>query len=165
MRIILTTPTQWLSAHVGRRIIPIAVALALIAALVPAQASAKPVKSSVDIDIFGVIDRHSAIAYFLSGSVFAKRLTFRCMADRKVVLFRQQPDGTSVRVLSTRTDFLGEVFAPLEIRLDDIPGYYFAKVKRRTRSSRHGKLNCLAARSPTILVEVPPALLHGSGNQ
>ena len=144
-----------------RKIVRFAVALALVSALVPAGAEAKAnrVRSQVTLDVFGVIDRHGTVTYAFGGEVGAQGFTFRCMEGRKLTLFRLEPNGSATPVASAKSKFFGAFAGTLERPLAQIPGYYYAEVKGNTRSSRSGKLRCLGARSPTILVEVPAALL------
>jgi hypothetical protein len=83
------------------------------------------------------------------------------MGDRQVTLFRVEPNGTARPVASATTEIDG--FAgTLERPLEEISGSYYAEVAPRTRkfkSGKHRKLRCLGARSPTIFVQVPAALL------
>lgn len=140
-----------------------AVALVLVAALAPAaaEAKAKRVSSSVTVDVFGVIDRHGGVTYAFGGQVGAQGLTFACMGNRTVTLFRVEPNGTATPVASARSEF--DMFAGMVERpLGEITGYYYAEVapaKRKFKRGKYRKLRCLAARSPTIFVEVPAGLL------
>ena len=144
-----------------RKLVPMAVALALVTALVPAGAAAKTrkVSSSIAVDVNGIIDRHGSVSYVFGGELFAKDFTFKCMERRKVTLFRVDANGTGTPVGSDRTDFLGNFIHPLELPLDQIPGPYYATAPKSTVKSKQGKLKCLAARSDTILVQLPAALL------
>lgn len=149
-----------------RKLVPMAVALALVTALVPAgaEAKAKRVSSSITVDVVGIIDRHGGVTYAFVGEVGAG-LTFACMGDRQVTLFRLEPNGTATPVASASTEF--DVFTGmLERPLGEITGSYYAEVAPRTRKFKRGKyrkLRCLAARSPTIFVEVPAGLLTSLG--
>jgi hypothetical protein len=143
-----------------------AVALALVA-LAPAGAEAKAhrVSSSVTVDVFGVIDRHGAVTYAFGGGIGA-HFTFACEADRTVTLFRVEPNGSATPVASANSEFSGFV-GMLERPLSEITGYYYAEVAPVTRKFKRGryrKLKCLGARSATIFVEVPAALLKGGPN-
>jgi hypothetical protein len=145
-----------------RKLVLIAVATALVAVL-PAAAAAKTerIKSSIDVDVLGIIDRHGGVSYAFGGEVGAEGFTFACMGDRRVRLFRVEPDGRSTPVASATTE-LGSFTGTLERPLGEISGSYYAEVAPRTRkfkSGRHRKLRCLGARSSTILVQVPAALL------
>lgn len=137
----------------------IAVAFSLVATLIPAEAEAEPVKSTITAEVFGVIDRHATVGYFFNGTVNAQGFTFGCMEGREVVLFRVEPDGTHRRVAAAETKLLGSFLAPLEKSLNAIPGSYYAKVKPRIRKLKKGKLRCLPARTPAFRVEVPTGLL------
>ena len=89
-----------------RKLVPIAVAVALVTA-VPTGAEAKTqrISSSITVDLFGIIDRHGAVTYAFGGEVGAERFTFGCMGDRKVRLFRVEPNGLATLVASTATSF------------------------------------------------------------
>ena len=137
----------------------IATVLVLAAALVPSTAAAKPIKTQISADIFGLIDRHASVTYYLAGQVFAQGLTFRCMERRSVVLFRVRPGGSRQRVLTTRSGLFGVFDAVLEMPLDAIPGRYYAWVKPKVTRSRRGRLRCRMTRTPTMLVEVPEGLM------
>lgn len=145
-----------------RKLVPMAVALALVTALVPAgaEAKAKRVSSSITVDVVGIIDRHGGVTYAFVGEVGAG-FTFACMGDRQVTLFRLEPNGTATPVASASTEF-DRFTGMLERPLGEITGSYYAEVAPRTRKFKRGKyrkLRCLAARSPTIFVEVPAGLL------
>ena len=147
-----------------RKIVAIATAAALLAALVPAgaEAKAKRVSSSITLDIFGIIDRHGGVTYAFAGEVGAEGFTFACMGDRRVRLFRVEPNGTATQVASATAESFNGFAGTLERPLGAITGSYYAEVAPRTRKfkrGQHRKLRCLAARSPTILVEVPAGLL------
>jgi hypothetical protein len=138
-------------------------ALAVALVLVPTAAVAKTerIRSSIDVDVLGIIDRHGGVSYAFGGTVGAEGYTFACMGDRKVTLFRVEPDGTAAPVASATTE-IGGFTGTLERPLGEISGSYYAVVAPRTRkfkSGKHRKLRCLGARSPTILVQVPAALL------
>lgn len=145
-----------------RKLVSMAVAVALVTT-VPAGAEAKTerISSSITVDVFGIIDRHGGVTYAFGGEVTAEGFTFACMGDRKVKLFRAEPNGTATRVGSARTDLF--TFAGLlERPLGEITGSYYAKLAPRNRKfkrGKHRKLRCLAARSPTIYVEVPAGIL------
>jgi hypothetical protein len=145
-----------------RKLVLMVVAMALVAVL-PAAAEAKTerIGSSIDVDVLGIIDRHGGVSYAFAGVVGAQGFTFACMGDRQVTLFRVEPNGTATPVASATTEFDG--FAgTIERPLAEISGSYYAEVAPRTRkfkSGKHRKLRCLGARSPTILVQVPAALL------
>jgi hypothetical protein len=144
-----------------RKIALSAAAVVLVMSLVPTGAAAKTrrVRTSIAVDVNGIIDRHGSVSYAFGGEVGAQGLTFKCMEGRTVRLFRLDATGTGVQVASTRSKFFGAFFGTLEIPLDQISGSYYATVPARNIKSRFGKLKCLAARSPTFLVQVPPALL------
>jgi hypothetical protein len=155
-RVSISTRIRRHSGRLLTRIAPIAIALALVVALLPAAAEAKRVKSRVSLDVFGIIDRQGEIEYFFAGEVFARGLTFRCMARRRVVLFRDEPDRPDPRVGFAKSNFLGIYFARVNRDLEAIPGDYYVRVKRRkVKRSRGGRLRCLAARSRTITVRPP----------
>lgn len=137
-------------------------ALAVALALVPAGAEAKTkrIGSSITVDVFGLIDRHGGVTYAFGGEIGA-HFTFACEADRQVTLFRVEPNGTVTKVGSAHDDY-GLFTGTLERPLDDIEGSYYAEVAPVTRKFKRGrfrKLRCLGARSPTIFVDVPAALL------
>jgi hypothetical protein len=138
-------------------------ALAVSFASLPAGAEAKTkrIASGITVDVLGIIDRHGGVTYAFAGAVGAEGYTFACMGDRQVTLFRVEPNGTARPVASATTD-LGGFTGTLERPLGEISGSYYAEVAPRTRkfkSGNHRKLRCLGARSPTILVQVPAALL------
>jgi hypothetical protein len=145
-----------------RKLVLIAVAMALVTVLpVAAEAKTERIRSSIDVDVVGIIDRHGGVTYAFGGAVGAEGYTFACMGDRKVTLFRVEPNGTARPVASATTEFDGFT-GSLEMPLGEISGSYYAEVAPRTRkfkSGKHRKLRCLGARSPTILVQVPAALL------
>jgi hypothetical protein len=167
-----------------RKFVSMAVAMALVAALpaagAQAKAKAKQISTGIYIDVAGLIDRHGGVTYLWTGFLNAKQSA--CVNGRNVTLFRVEPSGTASPIASSKSDF-GEFANLLEGPLDAITGYYYAEVaakrvkqnsKQKTgqspvtpvpvkpaRSSRARKvkLNCLAARSSTIYVEVPAGLL------
>jgi hypothetical protein len=166
-----------------RKFVSMAVAMVLVAALhaAGAQAKTKQISTSIYLDVAGLIDRHGGVTYLWFGDVSAKRSA--CVDGRNVTLFRVEPNGTSTPVGSSTT--FGREFANLlEGPLGAIRGSYYAEVapKRVTTKqkmkqkkgqspvtpvtvsgggsrARKVKLNCLAARSSTIYVEVPAGLL------
>jgi hypothetical protein len=145
-----------------RKLVLTAVAMALVTGL-PAAAEAKTerIRSSIDVDVLGIIDRHGGVTYAFGGGVGAEGYTFACMGDRQVTLFRVEPDGPARPVASATTE-IGGFTGTLERPLGEISGSYYAEVAPRTRkfkSGKHRKLRCRGARSPTILVQVPAALL------
>jgi hypothetical protein len=152
----IATATRQLPAETVMKILSIAIVLALVTALVPAAAEGKRVKSRVSLDIVGLIDRQGNIDYFFAGEVFARGLTFRCMARRTVILFRDEPEGPDKRVGSSKSNFMGFFIGRLNRDLDAIPGDYYVRVKRRKVKLNSGKrLKCLATRSRTITVRAP----------
>jgi hypothetical protein len=145
-----------------RKLVLMAVAMALVTVL-PGAAEAKTerVRSSIDVDVLGIIDRHGGVSYAFGGGVGAEGYTFACMGDRRVTLFRVEPNGTATPVSSATTE-IGSFTGTLERPLGEISGSYYAEVAPRTRKFKSGKrrkLRCLGARSRTILVQVPAALL------
>jgi hypothetical protein len=113
-----------------------------------------------------------------------------CSEYRTVTLFRVEPNGTSTRVGSAQTgQGTGGFAGPLERPLGEITGYYYAEVApvtlkphrdelykvggdpsqpakpKRSRGAYYRALSCLPARSPTIFVEVPAALLNSQSAQ
>jgi hypothetical protein len=166
-----------------RKFVSMAVAMALVAALpttgAQAKTKTKQVSTGIYLDVAGLIDRRGGVTYVWGGDLSAKHSA--CLDGRNVTLFRVEPNGASTPVGSSTT--LGREFANLlEGPLDALTGYYYAEVAPRRvtkgtskpkvvkpvnqgtvigRSSRARKvkLNCLAARSPTIYVEVPAGLL------
>jgi hypothetical protein len=145
-----------------RKVVLMAVAMALVTVLpAAAQAKTERIRSSIDVDVLGIIDRHGGVSYAFAGGVGAEGFTFACMGDRQVTLFRVEPNGTATPVASATTEF-DSFTGTLERPLGEISGSYYAEVAPRTRkfkSGRHRKLRCLGARSPTVLVQVPAALL------
>lgn len=150
-----------------RKLCSMAVAIALVMALVPVGAEAKTrrVSSNITVDVFGVIDRHGGVTYAFAGGVSA-HFTLACELGRTATLFRVEPNGTATPVGSAQTELslalLGSAFTgTLERPLNEIAGSYYAEVPPRTRNFKrqHRKVMCLGARSPTIAVVVPPALL------
>jgi hypothetical protein len=143
-----------------RRFVPIAALLALTVVLIPRGAEAKPVKSKLTADVFGIVDRQATLTYFFAGEVNAQNLTFACMGNRHVMLVRVERGGGERHVASAKTDFVGSFSAALEKRTPAIAGHYYVMVKPRVRRvKRNGKLkklNCLGARTQTFLVQVPP---------
>ena len=147
-----------------RKLGRMALAIALLIALVPVGAEAKtkghPVGTSLTVDVIGVIDRHGGITYAFGVQISA-HFVFACEAQRQVTLFRVEPDGSATPVASANSDF-GVFTQTLERPLSEITGQYYAEVApvtRKFKSGRYRKLRCLAARSPTVFVEVPAALL------
>ncbi|HSD22865.1 MAG TPA: hypothetical protein VLB79_00920 [Solirubrobacterales bacterium] len=170
-----------------RKLVLMAVAMALVTVL-PAGAQAKTktkqITTSIYLDVAGEIDRHGGVTYFWLGDVSAKKSA--CRGGRNVTLFRVEPNGTSTPVGSSTTDNgpgINSFGNLLEGPLDALTGYYYAEVaqKRVTTKQKKGqrvkvgpngttvtigggrakkvKLNCLAARSSTIYVQVPAGLL------
>ena len=145
-----------------RKLVPIAVAVALVTA-VPTGAEAKTqrISSSIRVDLFGIINRHGADVR-LRRRGGAERFMFGCMGDRKVKLFRVEPNGLATLVASTATSF-NTFVGVVERPLGAITGSYYAELvpsNRKFKRGKHRKLRCLAARSPTIFVEVPAGLLN-----
>jgi hypothetical protein len=165
-----------------RRFVSMAVAVALVAALpaAGAQAKTKQISTSIYLDVAGLIDRHGGVTYFWYGDVSAKGSA--CRDGRNVTLFRVEPSGTATPVASSTTlvgDPLGSFGELLEGPPDAIRGSYYAEVapKRVTTKQKEAKpgnqgtlivggsrarkvkLNCLAARTSTIYVDVPAGLL------
>jgi hypothetical protein len=99
------------------------------------------------------------VVYAFSGTVNAQGLAFKCMEGRRVVLFRVEPDGSHKRIAATETKFFGSFSGVLEKPLSAIPGNYYAKAMPKIAKSKRGRLRCLAARTPTFLVQVPAGLL------
>jgi hypothetical protein len=165
-----------------RKFLWMALAMVLIAALPAAGAQAKTktkqISTGIFLDVAGLIDRNGGVSYFWFGGVSAKKST--CLDGRNVTLFRVEPNGTASPIASSESDS-GE-FTDLLGPLDAITGSYYAEIApkqvitetskpkvvkpfnkgtvvgRATRA-RRVKLNCLAARSSTIHVEVPAGLL------
>ena len=168
-----------------RKFVSIAVAMALVAALPAAGAQAKAktktqkISTDINLDVAGYIDRHGGVLYFWGGDLDAKRSA--CLDGRNVTLFRVESNGTATPVGSnTAFGSSGDPYSSfgdlLEGPLGAITGNYYAEVapKRVTTNQkepkpvnqgvrieigRKVKLNCLAARSPTIYVQVPAGLL------
>jgi hypothetical protein len=169
-----------------RKLVLMAVAMALVAVLPAAGAQAKTktkqISTSIYLDVAGLIDRHGGVTYLWGGDLDAKRSA--CLDGRNVTLFRVEPNGTATPVGSNTTlSSSGDPYSSfgdlLEGPLDAIRGSYYAEVapKRVTtqkdQKKGHGpvtvigpgsrarklRLNCLAARSSTIYVEVPAGLL------
>lgn len=138
-----------------KKLIPIAVAL--VAALLPAVAAGERVNSHIVLDAVGVIDRAGNVEYFFGGALTAQGLKFECMEDRKVDVFRDEPDGPDRRIGSGRTDFLGGFIAARIRNLDRVPGSYYAEAKDKVIRKAHGngKLRCLHDRSRPITVQLP----------
>jgi hypothetical protein len=150
-----------------RKLVVAGLAVAVAAALLPSGAEAKTrrVSSNITVDVFGVIDRHGGVTYAFAGGISA-HFTFACELRRTVTLFRVEPNGTATPVGSAQSELslalLGASFTgTLERPLNEIAGSYYAEVAPRTRNFKrqHRKVECLGARSPTIAVVVPPALL------
>jgi len=164
-----------------RKFVSIAVAMALVAALpaagAQAKAKTKQVSTSIYLDVAGLIDRHGGVTYFWTGDLDAKRSA--CRNARTVTLFRVEPSGTASPIASSESDF-GQAANFLEGPLDTITGSYYAEVapmrvtKQNTGQipvtpqpvklkgssrAKKVKLNCLAARSSTIYVQVPAGLV------
>jgi hypothetical protein len=166
-----------------RNFVSMAVAMALVAALPAAGAQAKTktkqISTGIYLDAAGLIDRHGGVTYLWHGFLNAKKSA--CQNGRNVTLFRVEPSGAASPIASSRSDF-GEFGNLLEGPLDALTGYYYAEAapKRviketskpkvvkpanqgtvigRSSRARKVKLNCLAARSSTIYVEVPAGLL------
>jgi hypothetical protein len=166
-----------------RKFLWMALTMALIAALpaAGAEAKSKQISTSIYVDVSGLIDRHGGVLYFWGGDLDAKRSA--CRDGRNVTLFRVEPNGTATPVGSTTTqsssgDPISDFGDLLEGPPDAITGYYYAEVapKRVTTTQKEQKnglvtvlgpgkrarkvrLNCLAARTPTIYVQVPAGLL------
>lgn len=168
-----------------RKFVSMAVAMALIAALpaAGAQAKTKTISTGINLDVAGYIDRHGGVFYFWGGDLNAKRSA--CRDGRNVTLFRVEPNGTATPVGSNTTfSSSGDPYSSfgdlLEGPLGATTGSYYAEVapKRVTTTQKEQKngpgpvtvfgrgnrarkvtLNCLAARTPTIYVQVPAGLL------
>ena len=162
-----------------RKFVWMAVAMALVAALpaAGAQAKTKQISTGIHLDVGGLLDRHGGVTYLWFGDVSAKRSA--CVDGRNVTLFRVEPNGTSTP-LGSNTTLDGSFGGLLEGPLGAITGSYYAEValKRVTTTKKEQKqgqglvtvigpgsrarkvtLNCLAATTPTIHVEVPAGLL------
>ena len=140
------------------------------------------ISTDINLDVAGYIDRHGGVFYFWGGDLNAKRSA--CRDGRNVTLFRVESNGTATPVGSNTTlSSSGDPYSSfgdlLEGPLGAITGSYYAEVapKRVTTNqkepkpvnqgtlieigsrARKVKLNCLAARTPTIYVHVPAGLL------
>jgi hypothetical protein len=147
-----------------------------------AKTKTKQVSTSIYLDIAGEIDRHGGVTYFWFGDVSAKKSA--CRGGRNVTLFRVESNGTSTPVGSSTTDNgpgINSFANLLEGPLDAITGSYYAEIAAKRVTTKKGqrvmvepngttvtvgggrakkvKLNCLAARSSTIYVQVPAGLL------
>ena len=169
-----------------RKLVLMAVAMALVTVL-PAGAQAKTktkqISTSINLDVAGYIDRHGGVFYFWGGDLNAKRSA--CRDGRNVTLFRVESNGTATPVGSNTTlSSSGDPYSSfgdlLEGPLGAITGSYYAEVAPRRVTTqqkepkhvnqgtviivggRKVKLNCLAARSSTIYVDVPAGLLTSS---
>jgi hypothetical protein len=162
-----------------RKLVLMAVAMALVAALpaagAQAKAKTKQISTGISLDAAGLIDRRGGVIYIWDGFLNAKKSA--CQDGRNVTLFRVEPNGTASPIGSSKSDFIGGFGNLLEGPLDAITGYYYAEVapKRVTTPQKEQKnqgtvrirpgkvkkvkLNCLAARSSTIYVQVPAGLL------
>ena len=153
------TPLSYGPRTGTRKLAPIALALALalVAALLPSVAAGERVDSHIILDAVGVIDRAGNVEYFFGGALTAQGLKFKCMRDRKVDLFRDEPNGPDRRIGSDRTDFLGGFIAARVRNLDDVPGAYYAEVKGKVirKADGNGELRCLPDRSRPITVQLP----------
>ena len=124
-----------------RKLVSIAVAMALVAALPAAGAQAKTktkqISTGIFLDVAGLIDRNGGVSYFWFGGVSAKKST--CLDGRSVTLFRVEPNGTATPVGSSRVR-LGEFADLLEGPLDAITGSYYAEIapKRVTTEAEEG---------------------------
>jgi hypothetical protein len=133
--------------------------IALFASM-PVMAQAKSVHSTVNAEIFATVDQRATVVYYYGGTVGVQGLSFRCLGNRQVMLFRVESGGKQKKVAATSTSFFGRFFAPLEKRLAAVPGHYYARVKPRVRRLKKGRrLRCLGARSPAFFVDVPSGLL------
>ena len=169
-----------------RKLVLMAVAMALVTVL-PAGAQAKTktkqIGTGIYLDVAGLIDRHGGVTYFWGGDLDAKRSA--CRDGRNVTLFRVESNGTATPVGSNTTlSSSGDPYSSFGDLLEGPPGAirgsYYAEVapKRVTTKQKKGqspvtpvtvsgggsrarkvKLNCLAARSSTIYVDVPAGLL------
>jgi hypothetical protein len=144
-----------------RKLVLAGVAVVLVTALpTGAQAKTHRISSSIEVDLFGIVDRHGGVTYAFGGQVGAEGLTFACMGDRQVTLFRVEPNGPATPVASATSELFTGFAGTLERPLNAISGSYYAEVAPRTRRfGKHRKVKCLAARSSTILVQVPAGLL------
>jgi len=167
-----------------RKFVSMAVAMALVAALpvAGAQAKTKEISTSIYLDVAGLIDRHGGVTYYWYGDVSAKGSA--CRDGRNVTLFRVESSGTATPVGSSTTPMFGDPLGSFGELLEGPPGAirgsYYAEVapKRVTTKHKKGqspvipitvsgggsrarkvKLNCLAARTSTIYVDVPAGLL------
>jgi hypothetical protein len=139
-------------------LVGLVVSVALAAGLGATGADARAVKSGVNANIEGIIERNGTITYTFSGNIGAQGLSFGCMEGRRVVLFRVEKGGTRRRVMSAESRFFGVFSERLELRLGAISGHYFARVEPRIRKTKRGRLRCLSARSKAFLVQVPDEL-------
>lgn len=137
----------------------VSVLAALTLVLAPAAANARAVKSKIAADVSGEINRQGTVTYYFSGVVGAQGFAFGCMEGRRVVLFRVEEGGTRRKVAFADTGLFGSFVEPIEKPVSALPGRYYAEVEPRVRKVRKGRLRCLAARTATFLVRVPPELL------
>ena len=157
----------------------LAIALVVIAALLPASAAASQMETRVDLEIYGLIDSNGSVTYRFSGDALPEGLfgpkdhsgleqlsgqsevaALKCaLTRREVELFRDEPEAADTLVGSTRTLFVGFFDGLVELPAEHVPGAtYYAQVVEKVLTPKHHhkpKTTCLAGTSPAITVQPP----------
>ena len=140
-----------------KKAVGVALAIGLIATMMPTSAAAKPVKSQLSLVAFGLIYLNGDYEYDFGAGVKTSKKGKRCRDGRKVSVFRDEPAGPDTLIGSRRTDAIYEI-AVIRWRNPDpnlIAGDYYATVKKEVKRNGPGAMKCLADRSPTIRIERP----------
>ena len=140
-----------------KQAVRVALAVGLIATMMPTTAAAKPVKSRLKLVVFGLIEPNGNFEYEFGAAVGTSKKGKRCRDGRKVSVYRDESAGPDTLIGSQRTDPIFEV-AVIRWRNPDpelIAGNYYATVKKEVKRNGPGARKCLADRSRTIRLERP----------
>ena len=140
--------------------------LVVVAAVLPAMASAKPVQSRVQLDAFGLVYRDGSYDYVFAGVVSAPLRGWACLGGRNLRVYRNAPQGPDTLVGARRTDAIGMGLVTVhDPDMAELVGEYYAKVGDARKKSRGRSLNCLGSRSSEIAVGAPQFHRAGRGRQ
>ena len=140
-----------------KQAVGVALAVGLIATMMPTTAAAKPVTSRLALFAFGLIEPNGNFEYDFGAAVDTSKKGKRCRDGRKVSVYRDESAGPDSLIGSGRTDAILEV-AVIRWRNPDpelIAGDYYATVKKEVKRNGPGAMKCLADRSRTIRLERP----------
>ena len=92
-----------------KKAVGVALAVGLIATMMPTTAAAKPVKSRLKLVAIGLIEPNGNFEYDFAAAVGTSKKGKRCKDGRKVSVYRDEPAGPDTLIGSRRTDPIFEV--------------------------------------------------------